>query len=234
MGDPLEERARKYIDGFREAFSKLRESLDSIPRTISEEGLRNLLANAEAYLKDAEYYLGRGDYVDSLISIAYAEGLLDSLRHAGLVDITWKGPDEKVVAVAGTFDLIHPGHIELLRFAAKLGKVYVIVARDKNVVKDKGRQPILDENARAQVLSSLKYVYDVVLGDEVDYLRPLERIRPDYIVLGPDQAFDESWLEQEVERRTGKRPKVIRFREKVPFAGGLRGTSDIIKRACSG
>ncbi len=234
MGDPLEERARKYIEGFREALNKLRDSFSSMPRTISEQGLKNILANAEAYLKDAEYYLGKGDYVDSLISIAYAEGLLDSLRHAGLIDISWGGREENVVAVAGTFDIVHPGHVELLRFAAQLGKVYVIIARDRNVVKDKGRQPLLDENARARVLSSLRYVYDVVLGDEVDYLRPLERIRPDYIVLGPDQAFDEAWLEEEVERRTGKRPKVIRFREKVPFAGGLRGTSDIVKRACSG
>ncbi len=234
MGDPLEERARKYVDSFRETLRRLKGLASSLPRTISEEGLRSLLVNAEAYLRDAEYYLEKGDYVDSLVSISYAEGLIDSLRHAGLVDIDWTRPEGKVVAVAGTFDIIHPGHVELLRFASTLGKVYVIVARDQNVVKDKGRQPILDERSRALVLSSLRYVYEVVLGDETDYIKPLEMIRPDYIVLGPDQAFDEAWLEAEVERRTGKRPRVIRFREKVPFAGGLRGTSDIIKRACSG
>ncbi len=38
----------------------------------------------------------------------------------------------KKVLIAGTFDLIHPGHIFLINEAAKLGDVYVIVATDKN------------------------------------------------------------------------------------------------------
>jgi len=38
----------------------------------------------------------------------------------------------KKVLIAGTFDLIHPGHIYLINEAAKLGDVYVIVATDKN------------------------------------------------------------------------------------------------------
>jgi FAD synthetase len=233
LDNHLEERARRYVLGFRQALSELKRAVNSAPRTITDKGLANLLENAEAYLRDAEYYLNKGDYVDSLISISYAEGLLDSLRHAGLVDIKWPRPlEEKKVVVAGTFDIVHPGHIELLRFASQLGKVYVIVARDENVIKDKGRPPILDEASRALVLSSLKYVYEVVMGDEKDYLKPLELIGPDYVVLGPDQPMDERWLEDELERRTGKRPQVIRFKEKVPFAGGMRGVRDLIKKAC--
>jgi len=186
LDNHLEERARRYVLGFRQALSELKRAVNSAPRTITDKGLANLLENAEAYLRDAEYYLNKGDYVDSLISISYAEGLLDSLRHAGLVDIKWPRPlEEKKVVVAGTFDIVHPGHIELLRFASQLGKVYVIVARDENVIKDKGRPPILDEASRALVLSSLKYVYEVVMGDEKDYLKPLELIGPDYVVLGP-------------------------------------------------
>ncbi|MGC9210063.1 MAG: DUF357 domain-containing protein [Acidilobus sp.] len=233
MYDELGDRARRYIETFRLVLNELKGSQSKIQRVITEEGLSNLFRNAEAYLKDAEYYLGKGDFVNALISISYAEGLLDSLRHAGLVEIEWRRPDDKVVVVAGTFDIIHPGHIELLRFASSLGRLYVIVARDRNVVKDKGRPALLDEESRAKVLSSIRYVYKVVLGDEVDYLKPLELIRPDYVVLGPDQAVDEEWLANELERRTGKRPQVIRFSEKVPFSGGLRGTSDIVKKACS-
>ncbi|MGC9071996.1 MAG: DUF357 domain-containing protein [Acidilobus sp.] len=232
MDDRLEERARKYIEAFRQTLGHLKMSLDKMTRNITDDGLANLLSNAEAYLKDAEYYLDKGDVIDSLVSISYAEGLVDSLRHAGLAEINWRRPEDKVVAVAGTFDIIHPGHLELLRFASSLGKLYVIVARDRNVVKDKGRPSLLDESSRALVLSSIKYVYQVVLGDEVDYLKPLELIRPDYIVLGPDQAVDERWLADEMERRTGKKPQVIRFSEKVPFSGGMRGTSDIVKKAC--
>ena len=46
---------------------------------------------------------------------------------------------DKIVMVAGTFDLIHPGHLYLIQEARKLGKVVVVVGRDKNVERVKGR-----------------------------------------------------------------------------------------------
>jgi len=49
------------------------------------------------------------------------------------------------VLVAGTFDILHPGHIFLINEAAKLGEVHVIVATDKNRKSFSGELPIIPE-----------------------------------------------------------------------------------------
>ena len=229
MAEDSRQRAWRYIEQLASVLGQAKVLRDS-------KEVKQLLENASAYLKDSKYYLDVGDVDTSLVSVAYAEGLLDAARLLGYLSFEWpraREDGDKKVVVAGTFDILHPGHIELLRFASTLGKVYVIVARDDNALRDKGRRPVLDERSRLAMISSIKYVYEAVLGDEVDYLKPIERIRPDYIVLGPDQPFDEERLADEVERRTGKRPLVLRFREKVEFGNGLRGSRDILARACA-
>ncbi len=229
--DDIRARAEKYIRGVRAALERLEgQAIGS----SSQATITTLLNNVKAYIDDAEYYINKGDPVTALVSISYAEGLMDSLGFLGLAKVDWPRQvlEDKRVVVAGTFDILHPGHVELFRFASKLGKLYVIVARDANAQRDKGRPTILDEQARLQLVSSIKYVYEAILGDVNDYLKPLEEIKPDYVVLGPDQAMDEEWLATELEKRTGKRPVVIRFSGKREFSGGLRGSSDIIKKAC--
>ncbi len=173
---------------------------------------------AKAYLSDARYYLERGDVETALAAIAYAEGLIDALRWLGIVDFEWKPLSEllrrPVVAVAGTFDIIHPGHIELLRYAYSLGRVYAIVARDANVKRFKGRDPIIPEEQRLKVVSALRYVHAAALGDVEDVLRPLVELRPDIIVLGPDQWASEDWLRRKLEER-GLNPEIIRMPKRV-------------------
>lgn len=222
-------RAERYIAGIREAMEHVKRSLPDAPVDVSK-----LLDAVERYTSDAEYYLNSGDPVSALVAVSYAEGLLDSLKYLGVLEPRWERPPEKpLVFVGGTFDLIHPGHVELLRFASSMGRVVVTVARDSTVERIKGRRPLLGEGDRLRVVSSIRYVYRARLGNEGDPLKSVEEVSPDIIVLGPDQSFDEEWLADEVERRTGKRPKVVRYPGKHEFSGGLRSTSDIIKKACS-
>lgn len=196
-----------------------------------------MLDAASRYLEDSKYYLGKGDLFTALATVSYAEGLIDSLRYLGLRDVSWPYGSEKraVVIVGGTFDLIHPGHLALLEYAASKGDLYVIVARDKNVKAMKGREPILPEEARLKIVKSIRYVKDAVLGDLSDFIKPLEALKPDVIVLGPDQPFDETELKRQAEGRIGRRVTIERFPERV--AGpGLTSTSaiinEIIKRFC--
>ena len=135
--------------------------------------------------------------------------------------------------VGGTFDILHPGHVELFRYGASLGRLVVTIARDSTVRRIKGREPLLSEEDRLRVVSSIRYVYRARLGYEDDPIRSVEDVKPDIILLGPDQGFDEEELAREVERRTGKKPRVIRFKGKLGFSGGLRSSSDIIKKACA-
>ena len=134
----------------------------------------------------------------------------------------------KKVLVAGTFDIIHPGHIYLFKKASELGDVIVIVARDNSVKRFKGRSPIIPEHQRLAVVSSIKYVKKAVLGhDDPDILKIVEEIKPDIILLGPDQNFKEEDIVKELEKR-GLKVEVKRAEEYIECS--FCSTSKIIKR----
>ncbi len=97
---------------------------------------------------------------------------------------------QKRILVAGTFDLIHAGHIYLINEAAKLGDVYVIVATDKNRELFSGERPIISQEQRLEVIKSLKNVEDARLGrSDNDTLKTVEEINPNIILLGQDQRY---------------------------------------------
>ncbi|MCD6562969.1 MAG: cytidylyltransferase family protein [Thermoproteales archaeon] len=181
------ERILKYIENVRSVLKQLR-------YVDIDENTRKIIKLSELYLRDAEYYLGKNDFFTSLACISYAEGLLDSLRFSGKVSFEWPKRDirckRKRVMVGGAFEIIHPGHIFFLREASKLGRVIVIVARDKTIMKNKNRHPIVPEEQRLKVIKSIKYVDEAYLGSEdFDILETIEKYKPDIIFLGPDQDF---------------------------------------------
>jgi FAD synthetase len=85
----------------------------------------------------------------------------------------------------------------------------------------------MSETDRLAVVNSLKPVYRAVLGDVADYLRPLLEIRPDIVLLGPDQQVDEKQLAKELEKRGLSSVEILRIKERV---NGY-SSSQIIKRA---
>jgi len=133
------------------------------------------------------------------------------------------------VLATGTFDLLHPGHLYFLEQAKSLGdELYVIVSRDRNVHHKPS--PILPEEQRLLMVRSLKPVDHAVLGSLVDYFEPIESIRPDIIVLGHDQHFDEQELKDALKKR-GFTPKIIRLPLKdESFCSSRTIVSEIIKR----
>ncbi len=229
LEETLASRIRTYLGMVSKALEQL--SIDSLKRHSKALEVLNL---AKLYRDDAEYYLNVGDLPTALACISYAEGLLDALKIMGLVSISWTRERPKKVLVAGTFDIIHAGHIRFLREAWKLGLVYAVVARDKNVQKFKGRLPIMPEDMRLEVVSSIKYVYKALLGDDTDLLKPVERVRPDIIFLGPDQPMDEEFLKRELERR-GIKAEVMRMsrREGPEIASSTSIIKEILRRYCN-
>ncbi len=225
--EDLEERARTYIAGLEKVLA----GID--PGKLKPQYAR-LVKLAEAYLEDSKYYLEKGDIETALVTVAYAEGLLDALKFLGVLELEWSRPRRRKVLVAGTFDIIHPGHIYLLREAAKHGDLYVIIARDSNVKRIKGRDPIFNEQCRLQLISSIRYVKRAVLGDKEDFLKPVLDIAPDLLVLGPDQPFDPEELRKELERR-GLKTRVVkldsRIREGCPTSTS-RIIDVIVERMC--
>jgi cytidyltransferase-related domain len=117
------------------------------------------------------------------------------------------------VLATGTFDILHPGHLLYLEEARALGdELYVIVAREKNI-KHKPK-PIISENQRLKMISSLKAVDEAILGSEGDIFERLYEIKPDIIALGHDQHFDERVLERELKER-GIKADVVRIKKSL-------------------
>ena len=91
----------------------------------------------------------------------------------------------KVVYVGMSADLIHPGHLNILKEAAKLGEVTVGLLTDQAIASYK-RVPFMEFEQRKQVIESIKGVERVVAQTTLDYVPNLQSIKPDYVVHGDD------------------------------------------------
>jgi len=107
----------------------------------------------------------------------------------------------KKVLIAGTFDILHPGHIFLINEAAKLGDVYVVVSTNRNRERFQGIPPIIPEDQRLEVIKSIRNVKEAIIGrKDNDTLKTVADINPDIILLGPDQKFNIEELKKGLEK----------------------------------
>lgn len=93
--------------------------------------------------------------------------------------------ERKKVYVGMSADIIHPGHLNIIREAQKYGSVIVGVLTDEAIASYK-RLPYLDYEQRALVVQNLKGVDAVIPQTTLDYVPNLKKIRPDYVVHGDD------------------------------------------------
>ncbi len=100
---------------------------------------------------------------------------------------------EVVVFTNGCFDIIHPGHIDLLRRARELGtKLIVGINSDSSVRRIKGSpRPYFSQNDRADTLRSLRFVDEVRIYDESTPENLINEIKPDILVKGGDWQIKE-------------------------------------------
>lgn len=135
--------------------------------------------------------------------------------------------NKKVVFTNGCFDLIHAGHVDYLEKAKSLGDMLIVgLNSDASVRRIKGnKRPILPQEMRARVLSSLKPVDYVVIFDEDTPLQLIESIKPDVLVKGGDWEVERIVGREVVESCGGK---VI----SIPFEYDI-STSKIIERVVS-
>jgi rfaE bifunctional protein nucleotidyltransferase chain/domain len=116
-------------------------------------------------------------------------------------------PGEKIVFTNGVFDLLHPGHIQLLQFARAQGDILVVgINDDESVRRLKGeKRPIFPLAERMEILAALECVDYVVPFREdtpLQLIRALEKI--DVLVKGGDYAPGEVVGRKEVEGWGGK------------------------------
>ncbi|MBA7529108.1 Bifunctional protein HldE [subsurface metagenome] len=93
--------------------------------------------------------------------------------------------ERKTVYVGMSADLIHPGHLNIIKQAQKHGDVIVGLLTDKAIASYK-RLPYMSFDQRKLVIESIKGVTDVVPQDTLDYGPNLKKLKPDYVVHGDD------------------------------------------------
>jgi rfaE bifunctional protein nucleotidyltransferase chain/domain len=130
-----------------------------------------------------------------------------------------------IVFTNGVFDLLHPGHVELLEAARREGAALIVGLNSDASVRRLGKgadRPVTPEAARARVLAGLAAVDCVVLFDEDTPLELITRLQPDVLVKGADYSRDAIVGGDLVESRGGR---VVR----VPLVHGF-STSSIVER----
>ncbi|MFX1509652.1 MAG: adenylyltransferase/cytidyltransferase family protein [Promethearchaeota archaeon] len=139
---------------------------------------------------------------------------------------------KKRILIAGTFDILHPGHVFLINEAAKLGEVIVVIARDENVLHTKGHPVIVPEKQRLFMVEALKGVTKAVLGNPgYDYVSIVEELHPDILMLGPNQNISLEKIQNRLSEK-GMKTKVVRL-DQLFDEFPLNSTTRIIEKAMS-
>ena len=104
----------------------------------------------------------------------------------------WRRQAGRVVFTNGVFDLLHPGHVDILVAARALGDALIVgVNSDASVKRLKGPlRPIRNERERAHVLAALEAVDAVVFFGEDTPLELIRHIMPDVLVKGGDYTVE--------------------------------------------
>ena len=92
---------------------------------------------------------------------------------------------EKIVYVGMSADLIHHGHLNIIRNAKKYGSVIIGLLTDKAIASYK-RLPALTFSQRKHILEHIKGVDKVIPQETLDYVPNLRKIKPDYVLHGDD------------------------------------------------
>lgn len=135
-----------------------------------------------------------------------------------------KSKGNKIVFTNGCFDLLHPGHIDYLERAKKLGDLLVIGLNEDDSIKIlKGNQrPINNLNFRSTMLAALNSVDFIVPFKEETPANLIQEIEPQVLVKGGDYTID-NIVGAEFVQQTGGEVLVI------PFLDGYSSSSIISK-----
>jgi len=130
-----------------------------------------------------------------------------------------KAGGKRVVFTNGCFDIIHSGHIRYLKEAKALGDVLVVgLNSDMSILIIKPDRPIIPQDQRAEILSSLEMVDYVTLFDEETPYELIKLLHPDILVKGGD------WKKEDIVGHD-----IVKETVSLPYIKGI-STTEIIER----
>ncbi len=130
--------------------------------------------------------------------------------------------EKKTVYVGMSADMIHPGHLNIIKEACKLGSVTVGVLTDAAIASYK-RLPYLNYEQRAEIVANIKGVDRVVPQTTLDYVPNLRELKPDYVVHGDDwkEGVQQKTRQRIIEAMAEWGGKVI----DIPYTQGISSTA---------
>lgn len=125
-------------------------------------------------------------------------------RHVPRVEKFPGAKSHKVVFANGIFDVLHPGHLEVLKFAKSLGdKLIVGINSDRATKILKGAdRPINNQDIRKAILESLGFVDEVIIFDDTKTVDIIQQIKPDVVVKGGE------WTPEEIRQKDNIPPEI--------------------------
>jgi len=125
------------------------------------------------------------------------------------------------VYVGMSADLVHPGHINVIKAAAELGDVTIGLLTDEAIASYK-RLPHMTYEQRRQVVDNLKGVAAVVPQTTLDYVANLEDLKPDFVVHGDDwrDGVQQQTRQRVIDALASWGGKLI----EVPYTEGISST----------
>jgi rfaE bifunctional protein nucleotidyltransferase chain/domain len=131
---------------------------------------------------------------------------------------------KRIVFTNGCFDLLHRGHVHLLRQSKALGDLLIVaINTDRSAKAIKGlARPVLSEQDRVELIAAMEMVDYVTLFDEPDPTRLIEVLRPNVLAKGGDWSVDKI-VGSDIVQKAGGKVAVI------PYLKGF-STTEIIQR----
>ena len=112
-------------------------------------------------------------------------------------------PGCRIGYTQGVFDMFHIGHLNLLKHAKeKCDYLIVGVNKDSLVYQYKHKTPVVAENERLQIVSSIRFVDRCVLVDTLDKVALWEKLHFDSIFIGDDWKGNARWMQTEKDLAT--------------------------------
>jgi rfaE bifunctional protein nucleotidyltransferase chain/domain len=151
-------------------------------------------------------------------------GKLKTLAELTAIAEQARQDDKIVVFTNGCFDLLHRGHVHILRQAKAGGDILMVgINSDRSVQSIKGpKRPILPQSDRIELIAALEMVNYVIVYDEPDPYKLIAAIKPNLLAKGGDWSADKI-VGADIVEREGGRVAVI------PYLPGY-STTEIIER----
>ena len=135
-------------------------------------------------------YLKKNDIFSCVEMASYAASKCvakKKIRKINIRDFT-----KEIVFTNGVFDILHKGHLDLLKFSRKLGKKLIVgINSDKSVKINKGRnRPYKNLKQRIKELKKTNLIDQIISFREKTPFKIIKNIKPDVIVKGSDYSFN--------------------------------------------